>query len=365
MCHTFMHGISETFQLLFAAALLYALLAYRRRTASKAAALCHAAALALVAFFCAFIHPVAVFFLAFVWLYVWVDESFHWRWETVFALLVFGLAEALKFTLPAEGGRDATFLLPLPELLSKLPDFWHFGSLHFFKDHLFSLYYLPVLLFGWTSVWYIRRKMVWKSLFYIGFNIGFLFITLWIYFAGDGPIAMERSFLPVAMFTGLPFVREVMPTWKPSAHKVAVVALSLLLALTFVRMGHKAAGYADRLQAMDAVMAEARQEGVRKVFVSKEDAAALGIDYAWGTGIESMLYITGKRGKEQCSNLFVYEDASLLQAPEMQATDRVAFVPWWVFLYRNGLNPDYFPMPEAPFYVLRLEDGRCRFVRAE
>ena len=365
MNHTFLHGISETFQLIFAAALLYALLAYRRRSASKVAAVCHAAALLAVAAFCAFIHPVAIFFLAFVWLYVWVDEGFRFRWETVFALASFVLVEALKLLLPAQGGRDASFLLPLPELLSKLPDFWHFGSLKFFKDHIFSLYYMPLLLFVWTSVWYIRRKMVWKSVLYIGFNLFFLFITFWIYFAGDGPIAMERSFLPLALFTALPFVREVLPAWKPFGHRIAVLLLTLLLALTFIRMGSGAERASVRLQQMDELLVEARQEGVRKLFVSKEDAAALGVDYSWSTGIETILYVTAQRGRESCSNLFVYEDITALQLPELQATDRMAFVPWWIFLHREGLDAEYFPLPDEPFYFLQKEGDQHRFVRAE
>ena len=366
MNHTFMHCISETFQLMFAAALLYALLACHRRTGSKVAAVCHAVAMLLVAAFCAFIHPVAIFFLAFVWLYVWVDEGFHFRWETVFALAAFILVEALKLLLPAQGGRDATFLLPLPELLSKLPDFWHFGSLRFLRDHIFSLYYMPLLLFVWTSVWYIRRRMVWKSLFYIGFNLGFLFITLWIYFAGDGPIAMERSFMPLALFTALPFVREVLPEWKPIGHRIAGLIMTLLLALTFIRMGSGAEKASVRLHKMDNLLVEARQEGVRKLFVSKEDADALGVEYSWGAAIETMLYVTARHGRECCSNMFIYEDAAALQLPEcLLATDRVAFVPWWIFLHRDGLNAGYFPLPDEPFYFLHTEGGRHRFVRAE
>jgi hypothetical protein len=365
MCHTFLHGISETFQLMFAAGLLYALMAYRRRSASKVAAVCHAAALLLVAAFCAFIHPVALFFFAFIWLYVWVDEDFRLGWETVYALFLFVTLVVLKFSLPAQGGHDATFLLPLPELLAKLPGFWQFRSLHFFKDHFFTFYYLPVLFLVWTSVFYVRCRRVWKVLFYLGYNLAFFFVTLWIYYAGDGAVGMERSFLPLVFFAGLPFVREVMPSWGKRAHQVAFMVLGLLLVWTFVRMGRSAEHYAHRLQHMDALLVEARQEGVRKLFVSKEDAESLGVDYSWGTGIESMLYVTARRGRENCSNLFVYEDLAALQLPELRDRDRVAFVPWWIFLHRRGLNAEYFPLPDVPFYFLQMEEGGHRFVRVE
>jgi hypothetical protein len=139
----------------------------------------------------------------------------------------------------------------------------------------------------------------------------------------------------------------------------------LLLALTFIRMGNGAEEASERLQKMDDLLVEARQEGVHKLFVSKEDAESFGVDYSWGTGIESMLYVTARHGRECCSNLFVYEDIAALQLPELLATDRVAFVPWWIFLHRDGLNAGYFPLPDEPFYFLHTEGGRHRFVRAE
>ena len=116
---------------------------------------------------------------------------------------------------------------------------------------------------------------------------------------------------------------------------------------------------------MDELLVEARQEGVRKLFVSKEDAESIGVDYSWGTGIESMLYVTANRGRENCSNMFVYDDVSLLQSPYLLEVDRMAFVPWWVFLHRDGLNMEYFPLPDEPFYLLQKEGNRHRFVRAE
>ncbi|MBR4492426.1 MAG: hypothetical protein IKO98_07190, partial [Bacteroidales bacterium] len=215
------------------------------------------------------------------------------------------------------------------------------------------------------SVWYIRRKMVWKSVFYIGFNLGFLFITFWIYFAGDGPIAMERSFLPMAMFTALPFVREVIPSWKPFGQEHVVVLLMALLVVNYIRMGNGAERASERLQKMDELLVEARQEGVRKLFVSRENAASFGVGYSWSTGIESILYSTARHGRECCSNLFVYEDISALQLPELLSDDCLAFVPWWIFLHREGLNPEYFPLPDEPFYLLQKEGDRHRFVRAE
>lgn len=365
MRQTFMHCISETFQLMFYAFLLYALLAYRGVRSTFCARAGYVLALLAATALCVFIHPVAVFFLAFILLYVWVDEGFRLRRELLAFLLMAAALLALKLGLPSEGGHDATFLLPLPELLAKLPGILHFGSLNFFVEHFFDFYYFPVLCFVWTSVFYIRRKKVWKSFFYIGFNLCFFFITVWIYFAGDGPIGMERSFLPLVFFTGLPFVREVLPECRLRTRQIACIVLAVLLAHSFVRIGMKAEAYGQRLQRMDAILCEAREQGVYKVFVEKELSEALGIGYNWGAGIESLMYSAVKHGGENCGNLFVYENLEVLQIYEYTTTDRYAFVPWWIYLKMSDINTEYFPLKESPFYLLRIIGGKMVFEQAK
>lgn len=365
MRQTFMHCISETFQLMFFAFLLYALVACRRIRSSVFSRAAYLLSLLAVSACCVFIHPVALFFLAFILLYVWIDEGFHLRWELLFFSGISILLVALKFTMPSAGGHDATFLLPLPELLAKLPDILHFGSLKFFVEHFFDFYYFPVLCFFWTSVDYIRHRKVWKALFYIGFNLCFFFITLWIYYAGDGPIGMERSFLPLVFFTGLPFVREVLPECRPRTCRMVSIVLVLLLVHSFVRIGMKVEDYEQRLQRMDQILSEAREQGVYKVFVEKELSEALGIGYNWGAGIESLMYSSVMHGRENCGNLFVYDRLEELKIYEFTTTDRYAFVPWWIYLKLSDINTEYFPLKESPFYLLRVIGGRLVFEQAK
>ncbi len=350
---TFIHCISETFQLLFAAALLYAMLSHRLQHRGNTCILLYDVCLLGLTAFCVFIHPVAVFFMAFIWLYVWVDEKFRLRRETVVVLLSAIACTAAKFLIPSKGAHDATFLLPLPELLAQLPNFLHFGSLHFFKAHLGNYYFLPVLIFIWTSVRYIRHRMGWKAFFYMGFNLFFFFITLWIYFAGDGPIGMERSFLPLFFFVGLPWVKEVLPALEEKSGKWVALVLACVVLLSVVRMGLSVCHQQKRLDDIDKVLVQARKDGARKVFVSRSDADAMGLEYSWGTAVESLIYTTLRYGKDGCSNLFIYEDLSLLQIYELGTTDRFAFVPWWIYLKMEDLNTDYFPLPEGPFYFMQ------------
>ena len=191
------------------------------------------------------------------------------------------------------------------------------------------------------------------------------FITLWIYYAGDGPIGMERSFLPLVFFTGLPFVREVLPECRPRTCRMVSIVLVLLLVHSFVRIGMKAEDYEQRLQRMDQILSEAREQGVYKVFVEKELSEALGIGYNWGAGIESLMYSSVMHGRENCGNLFVYDRLEELKIYEFTTTDRYAFVPWWIYLKLSDINTEYFPLKESPFYLLRVIGGRLVFEQAK
>lgn len=352
MRHTFMHAISETFQLMFFAMFCYALLSHKRERGTPAAGLLYYAVLFFSLAFCLFIHPVSVFFLAFIWLYTWISENFKWRRELVCSLVFLVVCYLVKPLLPKDGAHDDTFLIPISDLLRLLPDILHFGSLKFFIQHFFDFYYLPVLLFVWTCICYLKRKEGVKAAFYVLFNFIFFFITIWIYHAGDGPIGMERSFLPMLFFTGIPFVKEVLPMCNVIFRKGFVCVISLLLVVSMVRMAAKAESRQRAFRRMEMVLQEARRQNVFKIWVSEEDAKALQIPTDWSAGISSILYSTCKFGKENTMNLYVYSPDVDLTGDELLVKRSFAFVPWWIYRDSGDMNARYFALKEGPYCLM-------------
>lgn len=366
MRNTFMHSISETFQLMFYSMFLYALISFKPNKNKSVYKCVHYIAILLFTALCVFIHPVAVFFLFFVLVYAFLENNNKIDDKIIIASISAIILVVLKFVLPSEGGRDATFLLPLPELFSKLPDILHSGSLRFFIQHFFDFYMLPSAMFIWTSIVYIKRHKLLKSIFYMGFNFCFFLITIWIYFEMDGPIAMERSFMPLMFFMAFPFVKEVLFESNIRIQKVLFVILALFLVNSMLRIALKAEKYDSRLERMDYVLKEARSQKINKVLVSKDLSEEMGIPYNWGSGIESILYTSAKYGADSVSNLYVYQDLEELKgSSDLYSKNCIGFLPWWNYLSTKDLNPKYFHFREESFYVLSKKDSQFFLTKVE
>lgn len=358
---TFLHVLSETFQLMFFGMYTYALLAHHLKSKRFAAKFAYYFSILFSVAFCLFIHPVAIFFIPFVILYIFINEGYVFGKELWFASVAMLACIGMKFLLPKQGGHDDQFLLPLPELLKLLPGFFHFGSLKYFVQHFFDFYYLPVILFVWTSVFYLKKRKILKMFFYATYNVGFFLITLWIYHAGDGPIGMERSFLPLLFFCGVPFVVEVLANCKNSVKLAFGIAVFCLLSHSFVRIGIKADSRQQAFANMEKIMRKAEEQQIYKIWLSTDNGNALQIPTDWGIGVSSMLYSSCKFGKENVCNLFVYPDNTDLQAGEIKKSSSFAFVPWWIYRESEELNPVYFELQEGPFCLLRQQDDHLLF----
>ena len=358
---TFLHALSETFQLMFFSLFGYALMTHYPKKSTFPRLFFYWLSLVFVWCFCLFIHPVAIFFLPFAILYIWLDEgkgSGKILWISALILLV---CVVLKAVLPKQGAHDDQFLLPLPELLKLLPDFLHFGSLKFFSQHFFDFYYLPVVMWIWTLGYYLKNREILKTVFYLLYNLGFFVVTIWIYHAGDGPIGMERSFLPLLFFSGVPFVKEVLVRCSQRVHAIFGIIVALLLLHSFVRIGIKADSRQRAFGALEEIMRVAEQRDVYKIWLSESDGSSLDLPTDWGIGISSMLYSSCKWGRERVCNVFVYPEDMDFQAIELEKSSSFAFVPWWIYRESDEMNPYYFQLQESPFYLLQLQDGELDF----
>lgn len=346
---TFFHCISETFQLMFFAPLLYALVYSEKQGVGRWVAL----VVTEVAAF--FIHPIAVFFIMFIVLYRWISRR-RFELPVMVATLVMVVCIVVKM-LFGQSGHDQSFMPTSETLGYALAHFFGLNSIGFFYARFIVFYLFPTVLWIVTLVGYIRSRQ-WMKLAFVGlFVLGFFAMSVVVYWEGDGPIGMERTYLPLFFFIGLAFLEDELPRLKgwPSVafHSLFV----LLLVVSLVRIGIGTRPYANRLAEIGTIAAQAREAGQRKLIVTRSTAEEIFPINIWGLALESMLY-TARDGADQTVTIYMEEDD--FDRSDALYSDPKAYVSvnWWKHWEVKDLNPHYFSLPAQGYMELqKTEEG--------
>lgn len=347
---TFFHCISETFQLMFFAPLLYALVCGEKRGWLRWIAL----VLTEIAAF--FIHPIAVFFVVFIVLYRWIcRRKFEMPIAVVSLVLVVCMTVKL---LCGQSGHDQSFI-PTSEVLGyAITHFFTLNSIGFFYAHFADFYFFPLLLWLLTLVGYARSRQ-WLKLAFVGlFVMGFFAMSVVVYWQGDGPIGMERTYLPLFFFIGLVFLEDELPRLRRWQKMVFYVLFAVLITVSLVRIGISTRPYANRLAEISTIATQAREEGQQKLIVTRTTAEEIFPINIWGLALESMLY-TARDGADQTVTIYMEEDdfdrsdEDLYRNPEVYVS-----VNWWKRWEVKDLNPHYFQLPSQGYKeLMKTEKG--------
>ena len=347
---TFFHCISETFQLMFFAPMLYALICHDGRMVF------YWVALILWSLITFFIHPIAAFFIVFIIGFRWIDQK-RLDIPTIVVSIVLVVCIILK-VLIGQSGHDESFMPTGETLRYSLSHFFHLNSIGFFYIHFVDYYLFPLLLWVVTLIGYLRTRCWWKLAFVGLFVLAFFAMSVIVYWQGDGPIGMERTYLPLFFFIGLAFFRDELPRLKAWRGQLFYGLFAVLLIVSMVRVVTSTRPYANRLAEISKIAQQARQENQHKLVVTRSTAERIFPINIWGLALESMLY-TARDGAGETVTIYMEEDdfdrsdRKLYDNPEVYLS-----VNWWKRWEVTKLNPYYFHLPEQGYMeLIKTEEG--------
>jgi len=358
---TFFHAISETFQLMFFVAFLYAWLDSRfaEREGIGKKIFYYFVALFMMAL-CVFIHPVALFFLLFITGIYILNKKYTATQKIIVSLLTVGIL-ILKFLTIEKGSHDTDYNIGLQEFIGYTINLYRLNSTKWFLIHLIDFYWVPLTLFIITLIQYKRKKEYLNFIFLLGFTSFFMLITLVLYHAPDGSIGRERSFLPLMFFCVLPFMRDVFPNISFKKKKIFFIVLTSLLAIGFIKIAVASKSYSERLKKIDEIVAFANKENQKKLVMDQEMARTIfpvNPPYSWATGFESMMY-SAMIHIDSTVNFYIQENLNAERENEyFLSEDFYLGVQWWIFWWIKDLDTNYFKIPPQPAKELIVEDGK-------
>ena len=352
---TFFHAISETFQLLFYACFLYAwLFQTRNYLASIFSKIAYYFIALLFIVLCVFIHPVAAFFVLFICGMYILDKHKTVLSKIIIAVLSVGVILVKIFSIQ-EGAYETTFIVSAKEFFERLFSIFSLSSSKWYFAHLLDFYWVPLLMFIFTLVFYWKKKEFWHFAFFLCFVIGFWLVTVITYSTGGGGIAMERSFLPLFFFCGLPFMTEIFPSLSVKWDRVFFIALTILIIGGFIKIAVASNPYTERLNKIEEIALLANKEGKKKLLIEEKTIKEIFPTNSWGLGFESIMY-SALKGKDSIVNMYVVEQFNP-DAEQYKDTEVYLAVSWWTYWKIDDMNPHYFKLPKQPCSLLVLDNG--------
>lgn len=344
LCHTFFHAISETFSLMIYATLLLALLRHSPHS------ILHTSLLVLAVLACVFMHPIGLFFVVFLLGFRLVEVG--GRKPELHGILVAAatlvVAAAVKVCLPS--GHDAGYIPYWADVVGCLR---HPGEIPVVRCLLHgtaSLYLVPLILYAVGLMCHIRHRQWLRLAWGVVFNVGFILLTAIVYRTDTSPVCVERAWLPLIFFAGVPVVSG---EWKMNNEKCIVWSgiLFILLLLSYGRIAHISHSYRARLDDLQKMVDRGRSEGHCKLVTPAADFSERWEVQSWATAFETLI-LSSLSGPDNSATLYLEEEEPFREDnPDYDVTDAYLAVPWNRLWNYSTLDPRYFRLPLQPTEV--------------
>jgi hypothetical protein len=355
LSHTFFHGISETVQLIVYASLLFAWVSHLARGGfayPKWVVMAISLLLTAITFF---IHPVSAFFIVFIFGFVYIDYKLyrHWYIYTMAGIFVVLLLSKLLGT--SSTSHDASFFEELKNFREIIPGLWQSYTLSFFKVHFFNFYLIPSLAL--IAVWlrYLITRQWLKMAFVLSSIAAFLLISLIVYHKGDADHAMERTYLPLAFFCGLPFLHDVLLNANFNAiRSFRIPVLAVVAVWGFYNIASAGEKFHNRILELKGYLAQAEKREGSKFIVNAEDINLSSFEVRYFVATESLI-LSSLDGPENSKTIFINEN--LVEPDRLnEKSDLFLFTDYYLYRSDTELNPRYFKLSGyyKPLYGERL-----------
>lgn len=336
--YSFFHPVTETHQAIVFAILAYAFAVSQQLNNQKLLQACGVFVAAVFALLC---HPIAVFVLGFILVFVLLTKQSNYT--NLIVLIVPTIAITLFRVLMVDAG--SYDVKQYDNLSASIQELGNIGSMYpiqFFVRRLHSTYF-PFLLIAIsfcgvciTTKQYLLFTFSWISFF------GFVLIATLTFSKGDADMMMEKSFMPsvfmIVMALCYLFVSKTF-------NMGIVITIVLASFLAFIRINKAAQQFKTRLQLLETM---ANQLPHSKVIMGYGDIdkEKLLLNH-WNTGIDSYLLTASHNNAK---TIFLTDNPSTFEF-DSSDTDLFFGPTWMPYIHFRNLNQVYFKMEPAQYTI--------------
>ena len=354
---TFIHCLSELFQLMFYASFLFACIMYEPQIKNKIiSTIVYYSLIFITTGLCFFIHPTAIFFIAFIFGFRFLEKKDKLSKTIAFAVIFIGWF-IFKLTCYKEGNHDSHFYNDMKGFLDIFLSLFEQNKTHMYFKNIHNFYFIPLLLITISTVFYIKNKKYLKTFFIVGFSLIYWVIACVFYHNEVGRIEMERSFLPLFFFAGIPFLIDVFPKISLKKDTIFVGVFCFLLLFSFYKMGACLRKNRWRIAHCEEVIKFAQENNAKKLVVTADNASELGINNGWALSLETILLSSMY---DPNGTVSIYKLDNDFDRNDEYLTDPniYYFAEFWMYWPISEINKKYFNLPYEPTKELSIENGK-------
>lgn len=358
---TFLHCISESFQLMFYVPMLFGWMCLKPKEV-RVGPVGYYLILAFLVALAFFIYPMSVFYILFAVGFQLLKEGKPRFDGPALATAGLLLSYIVLYFFIGPSGHDSEFVPSFDLVTQSLRHFFSLGSFGTFI-HLYRRFYLvPTVLLVLTLIGYARSRQWWKLAYVAGYAIAFLVAACIIYQTGDSYISRERYFIPLFFIIGLPFLVDELSRMKKMMEWSFFVVFIALLTLSFCCIVDYVHLYEPRMNAIAEVSQLAEEQGQHKLIVTRSTAEKVFPHDIWGLALESML-LSAQKGPEHTVTIYkVRDDYDGTDEELYNNPDCFLGVNWWLKWMVTDLNPFYFSLPPQGYKELIADENGYHIV---
>lgn len=347
---TFYHALSESMLALAFATLFYAWITYTLKTENKIKRniLFYGVSILLI-LACYYAHPISLFLVAFALGYVIIDKKL-WKSPQVYVLIILALTLYFIRIKTDANSYDGKFYENLKNYRTLLPHIFDLFPSVYFKNNFSQLYIYPTLLFAILLIYYLIKKYYLKALFILVSCSAFSAITIITFVEGGGDIPMERTFLPLIFFVGLPFANDLIFKNNnfPFFKSIVIIGFMGISLLGIYRTGKYI--FKPRIKYIDELYRYASKIKAKKLVIERSNILNETLCVPWAFAEETIMY-SSLFGKENTFTAYITNDLKHLEE-KIKNKDLFLSTNFWEDWSILDLNFNYFKLPSETYKII-------------
>ncbi len=294
----------------------------------------------------AYLHPLIVFPLAFVWAFYWLGKV-HSRPFLLGVGAAFGLIFASKYLLREPNFYDRGMI---GQFAREFDFSWEkllgAQSLRDFLAHCSEnlLFFFPLL--ATILLFYGIRQQWLKAGLVLSFTVGYCFLIMLRFWHDDRWYIQESHYQALAVFLLVPLIWDIMPAVSTSRNWAVLLAGVLLFRIYGIFTTH--ATYTDRLGYVQGWINKASDSGARKLVADAQQLAQKTLMMTWGLPFETLQMSALKSPDSVCVVAVAKNKAAMFQPLPSDTMVTFLMIPAIAF---KDLPSRYYRMPASTNYL--------------